>query len=455
MRSPCARNHAMANFDPCHRSVAEEAVYPFDNFGKHMLHHGGVRPLNHQLQCSFGFLSSGKTDRFGCRYSGVTRADNLIPTTDHGALHKTETTKGSSADFRHKIGNSPCLAAARAMVRKTSKLQHLEQSGATLVHAALDDVDAMAAAMAGGVTSLVCPPDTDPPLDEPGLVEMLKFRARNLNQARLYPLGALTRELKGEALTEMAELTEAGCVGFSQAEAAVRDTLVLQRALAYASTFGYAVWLRPNDPWLGNGVAAKGPLATRMGDAWTAALAALHSVPVAGVAAQQAQQPVVETPAVGVHGRAHAPPARRDADASRGRRRHVDHGLDRLEATGVFVPLDHLARHLVHREEVETVDLMAGHAEAGGATELAAADRPGAGRGLGIAIVLDHEDHRQIEHAGEVVAFQRGALVRRTVADEGDGNPTGLERLRGGCFSEKAERITVKPQMLLIRIKLA
>lgn len=123
----------------------------------------------------------------------------------------------------------------------------------------------MAAAMAGGVTSLVCPPDTDPPLDEPGLVEMLKFRARNLNQARLYPLGALTRALKGEALTEMAELTEAGCVGFSQAEAAVRDTLVLQRALAYASTFGYAVWLRPNDPWLGNGVAAKGPLATRMG----------------------------------------------------------------------------------------------------------------------------------------------------------------------------------------------
>ncbi len=123
----------------------------------------------------------------------------------------------------------------------------------------------MAAAMAGGVTSLVCPPDTDPPLDEPGLVEMLKFRARNLNQARLYPLGALTRGLKGEALTEMAELTEAGCVGFSQAEAPCRDTLVLHRALQYASTFGYAVWLRPNDPWLGNGVAAKGPLATRMG----------------------------------------------------------------------------------------------------------------------------------------------------------------------------------------------
>ena len=123
----------------------------------------------------------------------------------------------------------------------------------------------MAAAVAGGVTSLVCLPDTDPVLDEPGLVEMLKFRARNLNLAHLYPLGALTRGLQGEVLTEMAELTEAGCVGFSQAEVACRDTLVLHRALQYASTFGYTVWLRPNDAWLGNGVAAKGPLATRMG----------------------------------------------------------------------------------------------------------------------------------------------------------------------------------------------
>jgi dihydroorotase len=123
----------------------------------------------------------------------------------------------------------------------------------------------LAAAVAGGITSLVCPPDTDPVLDEPGLVEMLKFRARNLDLARLYPLGALTQGLKGEALTEMAELTEAGCVGFAQADVAIRDTLVLHRALQYAATFGYAVWLRPNDAWLGNGVAAKGPLATRLG----------------------------------------------------------------------------------------------------------------------------------------------------------------------------------------------
>ena len=131
----------------------------------------------------------------------------------------------------------------------------------------------LAAAVAGGVTSLVCPPDTDPVLDEPGLVEMLKFRAQNLHLARLYPLGALTRGLKGEALTEMAELTEAGCIGFGQADVAVRDTLVLHRALMYAATFGYAVWLRPNDAWLGIGVAAKGPLATRMGLAGVPVLA--------------------------------------------------------------------------------------------------------------------------------------------------------------------------------------
>ena len=123
----------------------------------------------------------------------------------------------------------------------------------------------MAAAVAGGVTSLVCLPDTDPPLDEPGLVEMLKFRARNLNQSHLYPLGALTRGLGGEVLTEMAELTEAGCVGFCHGEVAIKDTLVLHRALQYASTFGYTTWLRPQDGYLGTGVAAKGALATRMG----------------------------------------------------------------------------------------------------------------------------------------------------------------------------------------------
>src|SRR5450759_525759 len=116
----------------------------------------------------------------------------------------------------------------------------------------------MAAAVAGGGTSLVCLPDTDPVLDEPGLVEMLRFRAEKLNQARVYPLGALTRNLAGESLSEMQELTEAGCVAFSQAEVPLPNTQVMQRAFQYASTFGYAVWLRPQEFFLGQGVAASG-----------------------------------------------------------------------------------------------------------------------------------------------------------------------------------------------------
>jgi dihydroorotase len=124
----------------------------------------------------------------------------------------------------------------------------------------------MDAAVAGGVTSLACAPDTDPPLDEPGLVEMLKHRARSLNQAHVFPVGALTVGLKGAELTEMGELAEAGCVAFSQAEAPLTDTGVLLRAMQYAATFGHRVWLRPQDACLAkSGVAHDGEVATRLG----------------------------------------------------------------------------------------------------------------------------------------------------------------------------------------------
>jgi dihydroorotase len=101
---------------------------------------------------------------------------------------------------------------------------------------------------------------------------MLHYRAQRLNLARVFPLGALTRQLGGEVLSEMAALTDAGCVGFSQAEVPLSNTQVLQRALQYASTFGYTVWLRPQELHLGKGVAASGPMATRLG---------LSGVPVA------------------------------------------------------------------------------------------------------------------------------------------------------------------------------
>lgn len=140
----------------------------------------------------------------------------------------------------------------------------------------------MAAAIAGGVTSLVCPPDTDPVLDEPGLVEMLKFRAQKLHQAHVYPLGALTVGLKGVAITEMVELTEAGCIGFSQADSPIIDTRTLLRALQYATTYGYTVWLRPQDAYMASGgVAASGAVASRLGLSGvpvTAETIALHTI---------------------------------------------------------------------------------------------------------------------------------------------------------------------------------
>lgn len=124
----------------------------------------------------------------------------------------------------------------------------------------------MNAAVAGGVTSFACPPDTDPPLDEPGLVEMLKHRARNLHQAHVYPVGALTQGLQGKRLTEMAELKDAGCVVFGQPDGTLSDLRVLMQAMRYASTFDFAVWLRPQENSLtNNGVAHDGEVATRLG----------------------------------------------------------------------------------------------------------------------------------------------------------------------------------------------
>jgi len=124
----------------------------------------------------------------------------------------------------------------------------------------------MEAAMAGGVTSLAIPPDTDPPLDEPGLVEMLRYRAKLLNKAHIYPVGALTERLEGKRLSEMAELTDAGCVAFSQVNRPIGDTQVLYCALQYAATFGFRVWLQPIAPHFAReGVAHDGEVASRLG----------------------------------------------------------------------------------------------------------------------------------------------------------------------------------------------
>lgn len=133
--------------------------------------------------------------------------------------------------------------------------------------ARLNSIEAeLAAAVAGGVTSVVVPPDADPPLDEPELADRLVHRGAEIGKARVLPLGALTLGLKGERLAELAGLKKAGCVAFSQANKTVVDTEALLRAMEYAATFGFAVWLQPQDYWLSrNGIAHEGEVASRLG----------------------------------------------------------------------------------------------------------------------------------------------------------------------------------------------
>ncbi len=133
--------------------------------------------------------------------------------------------------------------------------------------ARLNSIEAeLAAAVAGGVTSVVVPPDADPPLDEPELADRLVHRGEEISKARVLPLGALTLGLNGERLSELAGLKKAGCVAFSQANRPVIDTEALLRAMEYAATFDFAIWLQPQDHWLSrNGIAHEGEVASRLG----------------------------------------------------------------------------------------------------------------------------------------------------------------------------------------------
>lgn len=122
------------------------------------------------------------------------------------------------------------------------------------------------AAVAGGVTAVACPPDTKPPLDEPGLVERLVRHSEALGLARVFPIGALTQQLAGEKLSEMVSLKRAGCIAFSQAKQPIFDTQILLRAMQYAATFDFAIRLRPQDHYLArDGVAHDGEVASRLG----------------------------------------------------------------------------------------------------------------------------------------------------------------------------------------------
>lgn len=122
------------------------------------------------------------------------------------------------------------------------------------------------AAASGGITTLCCPPDTDPVIDEPAVVELIHRKAAMAAHANVLTLGALTNGLQGQLLSEMSALQAAGCVGLSNSRNPVVNTLILRRAYAYAANCGITVHIEPDEHWLSaGGCAHDGPVATRLG----------------------------------------------------------------------------------------------------------------------------------------------------------------------------------------------
>jgi len=122
------------------------------------------------------------------------------------------------------------------------------------------------AAAKGGITTLVCTPDTDPVIDTPADIEFIHRMARKLAQARVLTAAALTQNLEGKQLSSVAALKAAGCVALSNARRPLANTLVERRSLEYAATFDMTVFLRPEDRHLhAGGCAHEGAVATRLG----------------------------------------------------------------------------------------------------------------------------------------------------------------------------------------------
>ncbi len=122
------------------------------------------------------------------------------------------------------------------------------------------------AAAAGGVTSVAVLPNTRPPIDDPAMLEFVARRARKLKSVKVYPYAALTKGLDGRELAELALLKEAGAVAFTDAERALADARVMQRALAYASALDLLVVQHPEEPGLAaGGIVNEGAIAVRLG----------------------------------------------------------------------------------------------------------------------------------------------------------------------------------------------
>ena len=122
------------------------------------------------------------------------------------------------------------------------------------------------AAAAGGVTSIVVQPDTDPVVDDPAVVDFILRRARDIELIHVYPAGAATKGCLGKGMAEIGLMREAGCVYVTDVDRPIVDSKVMRRLLSYAHAQGVMVAHRPADPWLTAGACAtEGEFAGRMG----------------------------------------------------------------------------------------------------------------------------------------------------------------------------------------------
>lgn len=122
------------------------------------------------------------------------------------------------------------------------------------------------AAAAGGITTLCVPPDTDPVIDTPAVVELIEDRAKKAGRTMVHTIGALTQKLAGELLAEMAALKAAGCVGVSNGNHAITNSVVLRRAMEYAASLDLTLFLNAADPWLQQqGCVHEGTVSARLG----------------------------------------------------------------------------------------------------------------------------------------------------------------------------------------------
>ncbi|QCI68583.1 dihydroorotase [Phreatobacter stygius] len=122
------------------------------------------------------------------------------------------------------------------------------------------------AAAAGGVTTIVCQPSTEPVMDDPAIVDFLLRRARDTGIVRIYPMAAITKKLAGREMTEFGLLKEAGAVAFTDGARSVTNALVMRRAMTYARDFDALIVHHTEDPDLiGEGVMNEGEFASRLG----------------------------------------------------------------------------------------------------------------------------------------------------------------------------------------------